>query len=322
MFFKEWSRIDPELKSSALLAKLLFHHSRNYFKLRVAMEARSKTEIPSWLGVEEVLIPSLEGDHSIRTPIYRPHKLPENAPIVLYLHGGGYALGTPERFLFAMAALMKVRPAIFVAPAYRRSLDAPYPAAIDDCYDALLWVKQNAERIGGRSDQIIVAGHSAGGGLTAAVSLRARDRGDVNIAYQFPIYPMIDDRMSLPSAVGNTAPVWNSKANKLGWDLYLKDLLVKGDEIPYDAAPARATDYSGLPPTATFIGDLDPFLDETREYVENLRAAGVSAKYAEFQGGFHGFELIKPKSKIGSDANSFLFDCFSDAVDNYFAEQP
>ena len=319
--FKEFSRVDSELRSTAILAKILFPPWLWIFRLRNFLQGRGKDVVPAGVIAEQRKVASSVGSHDIRVRIYRPENLPDDAPIVLYLHGGGYAMGNPEGYLFIMHAMMKKRAAIFVAPAYRLSVDAPYPAAIDDCYDTLLWVKENAAALGGRSDKIIVAGHSAGGGLTAAVSLRARDRGEVNIAYQMPIYPMIDDRMNLPSATNNTAPVWNSKANKLGWDLYLSDLHAQSAEVPYDAAPARAHDYSNLPPTATFIGTLDPFLDETRAYVENLREAGVAVEYQEFEGGFHGFELIRPKAKVSLAATSFFLDAFAKGVDTFVSAQ-
>ncbi len=186
----------------------------------------------------------------------------------------------------------------------------------------MLWIRDHARQLGGRDDQIMVGGHSAGGGLTAALSLRARGRGEVNIAFQMPVYPMIDDRMDTDSATDNDAPFWNSKLNALGWELYLGDLKANRQPIPYDAAPARATDYSGLPPTMTLVGDLDPLRDETEEYAKHLKQAGVPVDIRVFDGCFHGFDMIGANTTPGKQALQFTMDCFAAAVDNQFAPQP
>lgn len=124
-------------------------------------------------------------------------------------------------------------------------------------------------------DKLIVAGHSAGGGLAAAVTLKATDTGDVKIAFQVPVYPMLDDRQNTESARDNNSAGWNSKSNSMGWTAYLRELVGGNIEIPVYAAPARATDYSRLPPTITFVGSLEPFRDETIRYVEHLEANGI-----------------------------------------------
>lgn len=244
--------------------------------------------------------------------------LDQPLPVVIYLHGGGYAIGLPEQAGDNIKRWTRHRSAIFVVPQYRRSLEAPYPAAIDDCYDTLLWVRDNIEQLGGDINNIGVMGHSAGGGLTAALSLRNRDRGDVKLAYQMPIYPMIDDRMTTASSQNTKLPVWSARINRIGWDLYLKDHYASGAEIPYDAAPARCADYSGLPPTFTFVGDQDPFLDETKTYVDDLRAAGVPVKSQVFKGSFHSSENFVPKAAISRETNAFLIDAFGEAIDGKF----
>jgi acetyl esterase/lipase len=131
---------------------------------------------------------------------------------------------------------------------------------------------------------------------------------------------MIDDRMITESAQGNNAPVWSSKHNRVGWDLYLRGLA--GSEIPNYAAPARETDLSNLPPTATFVGDLDPFRDETRQYVDGLRAAGVPVAFRLFERCYHAFDVIGAKSGVGQEAAAFLHEQFAHAVDDCFAKQP
>lgn len=112
-----------------------------------------------------------------RMLIYRPHHVQENLPGILWLHGGGYAQGIPELFENMYQKLMGTSNCVIIAPDYRLSIEAPYPAALEDSYDALLWMKQHAKELGIRSNQLMVGGESAGGGLTAALTLYARDQG-------------------------------------------------------------------------------------------------------------------------------------------------
>jgi len=264
------------------------------------------------LHCEERYIPSHNGDPDIRVRLYKPLNAPEKLPAMLYIHGGGYMLGNPEESANNIKKFIAAKPCVIVAPDYRKSLNAPYPAAFNDCYDSMLWMNEHAEELGIIPDKVIVCGHSAGGGLTAAVTLKATDTQDVNIAFQMPVYPMIDDRGLTESSTSN-APIWNSKSNKLGWQLYLKGL----KEIPPYAAPARSTDYSQLPPTITFVGDLEPFRDETIEYVENIRKEGIPVEFELYEGCFHGFEGLAANSEVGKAAWGFLLSHYSDYVDKY-----
>jgi acetyl esterase/lipase len=257
----------------------------------------------------------LKNGTDMRLCIYRPKKQVKNVPGILWLHGGGYATGIPEQAMKIAKIFIQARDCIVVAPDYRLSLQAPYPAALEDSYRTLLWMRENAERLGIDESKFIVGGNSAGGGLTAALSLYARDKKDVNIAFQLPLYPMLDDRMLEESAIENNAPVWNSKSNLNAWKLYLGDRFGASD-VPEYAAPARAKDFSGLPPAVTFVGDLDPFRDETIRYVKNLRKAGVRVDFKIFKGCYHGFDQICPKADISKKAISFVEKSFKKAVDS------
>jgi acetyl esterase/lipase len=226
---------------------------------------------------------------------------------MVYIHGGGYLGGKPEEYHEIIRRLIETSPCVILAPAYRNAYAAPFPAAFDDCADTLLWLRDNAESQGVRTTGFVVAGHSAGGGLTAAVTAWATDTGEVPIAFQMPVYPMIDDRPTV-SSTDNNAPVWNSTANQLGWRTYHKGLT----DVPVYAAPARATEFSRLPPTITFVGGVEPFRDETVTYVEALRDAGVPVEFELFEGAYHGFELLSPESGIGRRAWEFLLSRYQD----------
>lgn len=270
------------------------------------------------LDCQERYIPGPKGGPDIRVRIFKPLNCTVPLPGMLYIHGGGITVGSPDLNLKMTRRFIEAEPCVIVSPHYRRSLEAPYPAALDDCYESLLWMKENAEELGMIPDRFIVAGHSAGGGLTAAVSLKVRDTKAVRIAFQMPIYPMLDDRMLTGSASDNNAPVWNSRANRYAWDRYLRDLQERRLPIPAYAAPARATDYTGLPPTISFVGGLEPFRDETVEYISRLKEAGVPVEFRVFEGCYHAFEVLAPKAAVSREAWHFLYDAFNRYLNLYF----
>lgn len=212
--------------------------------------------------------------------------------------------------------LVKKYGAVVVAPNYRLAPKAPYPAGLEDCYMALKYLKENADKLGVNPSQIFVGGESAGGGLTAALCMLARDRGEIAIAYQMPLYPMLDDR-DTDSSRDNHAPVWNTKRNHWAWKAYLAH--VQGD-VPVYAAPARQTNYANLPPAYTFIGDIEPFYNETLTFISSLQNAGVEADVDVYANCFHAFDMIGflPKSRMAIKAfeKRYLY-----AVEHYFAPQ-
>lgn len=313
--------IDKELRTTGRIIKVMngsFTVSRIKLTNKLVKKPKNTAKDDSMQIIEE-WIPRRDGS-KMRILIYKPLIPVEHVPGVLWLHGGGYAMGIPEQAKIMAKNFIKVSNSIVIAPDYRLSVEAPYPAALDDCYDALLWMKENAKKFGIRTNQLMVGGDSAGGGLTAALSLYARDKGEVAIAFQMPLYPMIDDRMTSESAKDNNAPVWNSKSNYLGWNLYLGEQFGTSN-VPYYAAPARAKDYSNLPPTATFVGELEPFRDETIQYIENLKKAGVSVNFQLYKGCYHAFEQMCPKADVSKKAIEFIVNSFSFAVNNYYADQ-
>jgi acetyl esterase/lipase len=315
----KFNQIDKELRYSGRLVRLInptFTEAR--LRLFAKLKYRPKYKDKS-IDFIENYITRADGSN-LRLCIYKPKDQTGRIPGVLWLHGGGYAIGTPEQSMNKAKSLINASQCVVIAPDYRLSTEAPYPAALEDSYTTLLWIRDNASALGIREDQLMVGGESAGGGLTAALTLYARDKGEVAIAFQMPLYPMLDDRMASESAVDNNAPVWNSKSNANAWKLYLGCLFGTA-KVPTYAAPARAEDYSHLPPTATFVGDSEPFRDETIEYVENLRKAGVPVKFKLFEGCYHAFETICPNAEVSEKAISFFLSAYKHAVDHYFAEQ-
>lgn len=262
------------------------------------------------------------GDHRIRIRMIRPAgEPPEKSPGVLWIHGGGYQSGSSRDVYVTRALSLAVKfGAVVVSPDYRLSRKHPYPAGLHDCYAALLYMKEHAEELGIRDDQIMVGGESAGGGMAAALCMLAKDIGSVNIAFQMPLYPMLDDRDTETSR-DNHAPNWNTKRNHKAWKRYLRDAWGTDLVSPY-AAPARREDVSGLPPCYTYVGAIEPFCRETVDYVERLKQAGIEAEVDVYPDWFHAYDLLFPMKKISREAIGKFEQHFAYAAAHYFAPQP
>ncbi len=236
---------------------------------------------------------------------------------LLWLHGGGYAIGLPEMDAVFANRFCADDDIVMILPDYRRSLDAPYPAALEDAYQTLLYIKENAAALGIREDQLFVGGESAGGGLACALSQYARDMQEVNIAFQMPLYPMIDDRMTDTSS-HSYAPLWDTKKNLLSWKLYRGE---NQETAPY-YAPARQKNYTDLPPAFSIIGDQDMFFAETKNYFKHLYEAGNQIMLKEYPGCFHAFDITCPNTKSAKHACRLEQNALKYAVHNFFAFQP
>lgn len=253
--------------------------------------------------------------------VVRPEEPAEEPrPGVLWIHGGGYVTGMPE-MVFASRAIDLVTGggAVVISPYYSLSLNRPYPAALKECHAALVYMKDHAAELGIRPDQIMVGGESAGGGLTAALCMYARDHRTVNVAFQMPLYPMLDC-FETDSSRDNHEKIWNTSRNQKAWKMYLRKLPDKTNIPPY-ASPARQTDYTGLPPCYTFVGDIEPFRDETLAYVDALRAAGVEAEVDVWPGFYHAYDMMEPEKEDAKAAAARFLERFRAACEAYRAPQ-
>ena len=271
--------------------------------------------------VEKKLIKSANKDMKIL--IIRPtvNTKPKNkATGILWIHGGGYITGMAEMIYISRAIdLVKKYGAVVITPEYRLSKEAPYPAALEDCYTALRYLKEHSDQLGVNSSQLMIGGESAGGGLTAALCMYARDKGEINIAFQMPLYPMMDDRYT-NSSIDNHNFILNTKTIHLGWKIYLGKLY--GKKVPPYAAAARQTDYSNLPPAYTFVGDKEIFYSKTLNYIKNLNNAGIKACVDVYPTKFHSFDMFTPFRKISKQAISEFEKQYLYATEHYFAPQP
>jgi acetyl esterase len=242
---------------------------------------------PAGLAIDKRLVPGLPGDPEIELCIMTPRELAAPAPAVYWIHGGGFVVGDVNSELADPAHVAVTLGAVAVSPEYRLAPEHPYPAAVDDCYAGLTWLVEHAEELQVDVSRIAIAGVSAGGGLSAAVALLARDRGGPALCFQVLDIPELDDRLNTPSmqAFGDT-PCWNNHYAELSWQMYL-GADHSGDTPPY-AAPARATDLSGLPPAYVITCEFDPLRDEGIEYAQRLMQAGVPTELHHYPGTFHG----------------------------------
>ncbi|MDT5334145.1 MAG: hypothetical protein QOF31_5442 [Mycobacterium sp.] len=223
---------------------------------------------------------------------------------VLYLHGGGMIFGLEHLgcvYELAVRDYVATSGVPMLVVDYRIAPEHPHPTPVEDCYAALRWLADNAESLGVDPARIGVMGDSAGGGLAAGVSLLARDRGGPTIAQQLLIYPMLDDRTHTPDPQLVPFLTWTYDDNVTGWAALLGDSAGTDAVSPY-AAPAHATDLTGLPDTYIDIGDLDIFRDEDITYARRLSDAGVPTELHLHPGCPHAFEALARKADVSQRA--------------------
>ncbi|EHB55395.1 alpha/beta hydrolase domain-containing protein [Mycolicibacterium rhodesiae JS60] len=278
--------INPELRKVARFAP------------RALISARTLPVIRGLIGLQRpnndgVEVLTLESGIGVR--LYRPSAAATTGPALLWIHGGGYVIGTAAQDDALCRRFVKELGITVAAVDYRLAPEHPYPAPLEDCYTALQWLARlpSVDR-----DRIAIGGASAGGGLCAALALLARDRDGVKPVFQLLVYPMIDDRSVGSHLYHPGHRLWNANSNQFGWQSYL------GGADPAVAAPARRTDLAGLPPAWLGVGTLDLFHDEDLDYAERLRAAGVPCQVHVVPGAFHGFDAVATKSDV---SNAFFY---------------
>lgn len=218
-------------------------------------------------------------------------------PAVLFVHGGGMILGSVDMYDPLIRSVVAESGVPALAVDYRLAPEHPHPVPVEDCFAALVWLAEHAGELGVDPARIAVIGDSAGGGLAAAVALLARDRGGPALARQILIYPMLDDRTTTPDPSLLPFLTWTYDDNVTGWGALL-GADAGTDAVPPSAAPARAQDVSGLPPTYIDVGDLDIFCDEDVEYARRIAATGTPVELHVHPGVPHGFENAAPQADV------------------------
>ena len=262
---------------------------------RAAMSA-SRAALPKGdypdLSVTTHTYPGPTGELSLR--LYRPNNAPSAGPGLIYIHGGGMIMGDLDSQDENMRKAATVLNIPIASIDYRKAPEHPYPAAPEDCYAGVCWVFEHVAAFNMDTSNIGLMGASAGGGLALAVALMLRDRKGPDLKYLLPIYPMIDDRHETASShevvdIG----IWDRAGSIEAWNWYLG-----GAEADIYAAPARAQDLSGLPPTYIDVGDLDLFRDEDIAITQRLAASGVPVEFHLWPGAYHASELFAPHAQL------------------------
>ncbi len=259
-----------------------------------AMLASIRSDIPGidTLEIEDRLVPGWESDPDVSIRIYTPKERPGNVPGILLIHGGGFIIGSVEAEHVGAAMMAINTGAVVVSVEYRLAPEHPFPAGLHDCYSALSYAAEHAVELGIDAARLAVVGTSAGGGLGAATALLARDKGGPALSFQMLHIPELDDRLETHSMrTFVDSPVWNQPLAVQSWLAYLGEHADPDHVSPY-AAPARATDLSGLPPAYISTAENDPLRDEGILYALGLLRAGVSVELHQFPGTYHGSALV------------------------------
>ncbi|WP_391557124.1 alpha/beta hydrolase [Robertmurraya sp.] len=305
------NRVNPKLRDTLMLNPVLQLPDDLAEFRQIPTPPTGNSEL---VRITERFISGGEGQEML-IKIYEPlHRDENKLSAVLWSHGGGYVLGHPNNEDNLCERFVLEANCVVISPDYRLAPEHPYPAALEDCYSALVWMTNSAEELNIDLTRVAIGGGSAGGGLTAALALLARDRGGPAICFQMPLYPMIDDRNITPSSyeITDKHAVWYRANNLAAWQMYLGSHA--NEEISPYAAPTRAKNLAGLPPTYTCVGQLDPFRDETIDYVVRLAQAGIEVEFHQYPGCFHAFEHIVPEAEISQRTKNAYISALARAL--------
>jgi acetyl esterase/lipase len=285
--------IDPEL--AEFVATLPVRDWDDPVEARTAMDgliAMLNAEADTTgVRIEDRLVPGPPGAPEVAVRVYAPADRKAAVPGLLDIHGGGFVMGSIDMEHAGAARFVRSLGIVVVAVEYRLAPEHPFPAGLEDCYAALKWMVAEAGALGIDTQRVGVYGQSAGGGLSAALALLCRERGGPSLCFQYLGIPELDDRLETPSMRQFVdTPMWNRPNATRSWRYYLGDG-ADGDVSPL-AAPARATDLSGLPPAYVSTMEFDPLRDEGILYALRLLQAGVSVELHQYPGTFHGSGVV------------------------------
>jgi acetyl esterase/lipase len=253
-------------------------------------------------AVSERTVPGLPGNPDVALLICTPVDAPAPRPTIYYIHSGGTFCGDHRIRLNPTLDLAELLGATLVSVGYRLAPEHPHPAPIDDVYAGLLWTAEHAAELGLDPERIVAAGPSAGGGLSAALALTVRDKGGPRLRGQLLMSPMLDDRNDSGSARQMDGhDLWDRNTNGFGWNALLGGACGGPDVSPY-AAPARATDLSGLPPAFIDVGSAECLRDEAVTYATRIWQADGEAELHVWSGGYHCFDRVVPDAQISRAA--------------------
>ncbi len=246
--------------------------------------------------VEDRTIPGPAGEIPIR--IYTP-KAAALCGALVFFHGGGWVVGSIEGHDEVCRRLANESGTLVISVGYRLAPEHKFPAGLEDGYAAAAWVAANAAALGYPAGRVAVGGDSAGGNLSAAISLMARDRGGPKLGFQLLIYPAVSASLDWPSVKEFSG--YFVTVEDMNW--FMNHYLRGADDAtnPY-AYPMNAKDFRGLPPALVITAEMDPLRDQGEAYAARLREAGVPTILSRYEGVTHVFVNMAPRVKAGRKA--------------------
>ena len=295
---RDLSVIHPELQPLAKSFPRISFNRWNIWLVRRLARFQPKPKLPDDVHIEHTLIPTQDAKHTLRLRLYRPANRSVPSPVLLWMHGGGLIMGSPELDDSFIPRFARETGILIVSVDYRLAPAHPFPTPLEDCYTALQWIQANAASLGIDPARIAIGGESAGGGLAASLAQLAHDRGEVQPIFQMLVYPMIDDTSAIRANVPHTEwMTWDQKSNRFGWESYLRQPCGSAQTPPY-AVASRRDDLTGLPPAWIGVGTIDLFYEEDMAYAEKLKRCGVDCELLVVPGALHGFDLLAPQLQI------------------------
>ncbi len=246
------------------------------------LSAAARTPYPEGLDVETRII---DGPRPVRVRIYRP-RVSQPLPALIYMHGGGWVIGSIDSHDSITAAIAADTPCIVISVDYARAPEHPFPAPMEDCRAVVAWTFANASAVGIDPAAIFVGGDSAGGNLAAAMTIAFRD-GPLQLRGQLLLYPCVDVDFQRPSYISEAQAPYLKAAEMIWfWNQYCPDADQRRNPL---AVPIRCENLSGLPPAFVVVAEHDPLRDDGHVYAERLKAAGVAVTFRPGLGLIHGF---------------------------------
>ncbi len=264
------------------------------------------------LHVENRTIAGSGGDIAVR--VYRPSDAP-SLPVIVYLHGGGWVLGSIGDYDGILRPVANSTGAIIVSVDYRLAPDHRFPAALDDAWTATKWVAAHAAELGGDPARVAVMGDSSGGNLATVVALMARDVGEPDLVLQVLLYPVVDEEFTSGSMIEN-ATGYLLETERMRW-FFRQYLTGAADGDDWRVSPLRAADLAGVAPALVVTTEYDPLRDQGNAYAAGLRDAGVAVEHTEYPGVFHGFfglqQILEPAEQLFEQVVAALRRAFEGA---------